>query len=348
MVWDKYTRHHMVDFWRDSGYHLLEPLENGHLRVTDDFLRAYFLRPEIKPVAESCAAERALHDALLKNPREAVSAQRLADLQDPDARDNYGVLLAFRDRLVAAGTVEECYLRLFLEAEGVKVPPLFVDQMAHVVARAALADCQDGLRVRAAEFLFREQKVTINDGAIMAADAETVDMYATTGGFGSLGALVAEAQTPLRTVSLDVLDEHNADLYWQRDQRHDTVINLNFAGSGLDALCRVLEAWVEHFLDLKVSIQPVQQITDEKWVWHVGLDVEGSSLLNDLYNNVDVGEARLARLLSLFRLDFADPSVMAADLAGRPVYLAMAMTPEGLLRLKPQNLLVNLPLAERA
>lgn len=338
----------MPDFWRDSGYHLLEPTETGHLRVTDEFLRAYLLRPEITPVAESCAAERALHEALLRNPRETVAAERLADLQDSDARDNYGVLLAFRDRLVAAGTVEECYLRLFLDIEGVKVPPLFIDQLAHVAARAMLAGCEDGLRVRAAEFLFREQKVTINDGAIMAADAETVEMYATTGGFGSLGALVTETWTPLRTVSLDVLDEHNADLYWQRDQRHDTVINLNFAGSGLDALCRILEAWVDHFLDVTVSIQPVQQITDEKWVWHVGLDAEGSSVLNDLYNGAAVGEARLARLLSLFRLEFADPSVMAADLAGRPVYLAMAMTPNGLLRLKPQNLLVNLPLAERA
>jgi hypothetical protein len=126
------------------------------------------------------------------------------------------------------------------------------------------------------------------------------------------------------------------------------VLNLNFAGTGLDALCRVLEAWVGHFLDLSVSIQPVQTIADEKWVWHVGLDAEGSALLNDLYNGVEVGEARLARLLALFRLEFADPSVMAAEIAGRPVYLAMAMTPEGNLRLKPQNLLVNLPLAERA
>jgi len=126
------------------------------------------------------------------------------------------------------------------------------------------------------------------------------------------------------------------------------VLNLNFAGAGLDALCRVLEAWVGHFLDLSVSIQPVQTISDEKWVWHVGLDAEGSAMLNDLYNGVEVGEARLARLLALFRLEFSDPSVMAAEIAGRPVYLAMAMSPDGNLRLKPQNLLVNLPLAERA
>jgi hypothetical protein len=346
----------MPEFWTDSGYRLLQSAPRGHLAVGDDFLRAYFRRPELSPVEESCPAERALHAALLANPRETVSAARLAELADPDARDNYRVVLGFRDRLAAAGTLEECYLRLFLPPAGnggdgggeSPVPPLFIDQLAHVILRATLEGCEDGLRARAGELLFREQKVTINDGHVMAADAETVEMHATSGGFGSLGRLVVETQAPLRTVQLDVLDETNAELYWSRDQRYDTVLNLNFAGPGLDALCRVLEAWVGHFLDLAVSIQPVQTIADEKWVWHLGLDAEGSALLNDLYNGVEVGEVRLARLLALFRLEFADPSVMAAEIAGRPVYLAMAMTPEGKLRLKPQNLLVNLPLAERA
>jgi hypothetical protein len=338
----------MPDFWRDSGFHLLDRRENGHLEVTDDFLRAYFLRPEVAPIEESCAAERVLHAALLKNPREAVAEERLAALADPDARDNYRVVLAFRDRAAAAGTLEECYLRTFLNDGTVRIPPLFIAQMAHVILRSILEPCEDGLRARAAEVLFRDQKVTINDGAIMAADAETVDMYATTGGFGALGKLVAVAQTPLRTVNLDVIDESNADLYWSRDGSFDTVLNLNFTGSGLDVLCRLLEAWVRHFLDVTVSIQPVQQIRDEKWVWHIGLDGEGSSLLNDLYNGVEVGEGRMARLLSLFRLEFQDPSLMLESVAGRPVYLAMCMTEEGHLRLKPQNLLVNLPLAERA
>ena len=352
----------MADFWSDSGYRLLERRPQGHLAAGDEFLRAYFMRPEVRPVEESCPAERALHAALIANPREAVSGARLGELADPDARDNYRIVLGFRDRLVAASTLEECYLRLFLPPAGnggaenggnggggsVPVPPLFIDQLAHVILRAVLEDCEDGLRARAGELLFREQKVTINDGHVMAADAETVEMYATSGGFGSLGRLIVESQAPLRTVELEVLDESNSELYWSRDQRYDTVLNLNFAGAGLDALCRVLEAWIRHFLDVSVSIQPVQTITDEKWVWHVGLDAEGSALLNDLYNGVEVGEARLARLLALFRLEFADPSVMAAEIAGRPVYLAMATTPDGTLRLKPQNLLVSLPLAERA
>ena len=35
----------------------------------------------------------------------------------------------------------------------------------------------------------------------------------------------------------------------------------------------------------------------------------------------------------------------AADVAGRPVYLGLAMDAEQVLKLKPQNLLLNLPLA---
>jgi Family of unknown function (DUF6352) len=342
----------MRDFWRDSGFHLLERRDDGHLLVTDDFLRAYLKRPEVRPVEESNEAERTLHAALLRNPREAVSDARLAAMADPDAIENYQVVLAFRERLLAADSLEDCYLGLFLESPGasggVPLPPLFIDQLAHVIARSMLEGESDPLRVRAAELLFRAQQVTINDGAMMAADAETVEMYATSGGFGSLGRLVADAQTPLRTVELDVVNEDNAELYWGRDSSYDTVLGLNFAGAGLDALCRVLETWVRHFFDIRVSIQPVQKISDERWIWHIGLDSEGSAMLNDLYNGTEVGEGRLARLLSLFRMDFQDPTVVRADVAGRPVYLAMAMTEQNKLRLKPQNLLVNLPLAERA
>ena len=342
----------MADFWRDSGYHLLRRTATGHMQVTDDFLRAYVQRPEVRPVEESCAAERNLHAALLADPRMAVPETRLTALADPEARETYRIVLGFRDRLVEAGTVEDCYLRTFLPSpntpDSAPTPPLFIDQMAHVILRAILDDCEDALRVRAAELLFREQKVTIADGAVMAADAETVDMFATSGGFGALGQLVVEAQTPLRTVELDVLDDTNADLYWSRDQRHDTVLNLNFAGNGLDALCRVLELWIRHFFDVRVSIQPVQQISDERWVWHIGLDAEGSHMLNDLYEGVEINEGRLARLLALFRLDFADPAVMQQHIAGRPVYLAMAVDTQSILRLKPQNLLVNLPLATRS
>jgi hypothetical protein len=338
----------MLDFWRNSGFHLLARDDAGRLVVTDDFLRAYLMRPEVRPVEESCAAERRLHAELLERPRQAVAAARIADLADPDARDNYRMLLRFRDRLLAASSLEGCYLSFFVERRAGDVAPLFLDQMAHVILRNILDGEGEGLKVRAAELLFRPQKVMIHEGAILAADEEAVEMYARSGGFGDLGRLVVQAQTPVRRVELDVLGETTAASYFDRDERHDTAINLSFAQPGLDALCRVLESWLRHFRGVATSIQPVQRIADERWVWHCGLDAESNALLNDLYDGRDVGEARLARLLSLFRLEFADPSVMRADLAGRPVYLGMAMTEDEVLRLKPQNLLVNLPLAARA
>jgi len=185
----------------------------------------------------------------------------------------------------------------------------------------------------------------LEDGAVMAADETTVDLFATTGGFGSLGELLAQNRTPARTVDLDVLDADNADLYWERDERHDFSVSLNRGRAALDALARVMERWIEHFTGARVVIRHERAIDDTHWVWHVGLDAEATTLLNDLYNQVEIDEARMGRLLCLFRLDFTNPADMRPAIAGRPVYLAMAMNPDNVLKLKPQNLLLNLPLA---
>jgi hypothetical protein len=66
--------------------------------------------------------------------------------------------------------------------------------------------------------------------------------------------------------------------------------------------------------------------------------------LNDLYNNNSVEEERMNRLLCLFELRFKNPSDMRQNIAGKPVYLAIAMDTENKLKIKPQNLLLNLPL----
>ncbi len=337
----------MPDFWASCGYRLLAVGGDGRLTVTDDFLRSYLARPELAPVPESCAAESALHDALMHTPRRAVSRAELAAIGDADARENYVVWLRFRDRLVTAGSLEAAYLGLF-RGEGVDVPPLFVHHVTQLLLRHILGGDADPLAARAAEMLFRPQKIAVlEDGAVMAADAATVELFATGGTFGSLGELLARNRTPLRSVELDVLDRESAADYWERDERFDTSISLNRGRPALAALTDVLQRWVAHFLGVEVKIAPQREIDDARWVWHVGLDAEASALLNDLYNKVDVDDARMRHLLCLFQLDFADPAAMRPAIAGRPVYLAMAMDADNILRLKPQNLLVNLPLARR-
>ena len=327
--------------WKRNCRSSRSDIENC-LRITDDFLRAYYLRPEIHPVEESGDEELRLHAALMENPRTEVSEKELNSVGDGDARDNYRVVLRFRDKLLEAGTLEGCYMSLFKGA--VDVPPLFIGQLAHVILRNILDGCDDPLQLRAAELFFREQKTTLRDGHLLLADSETVEMHAAGTRFGSVGRLIVEAQGALGTVELDVLDRANAALYWERESRHDTVISISYGRPALEALCRVMEAWVRHFLDVKALIKPVRRIDEPRWAWHVGLDAESSGVLNELWSGREVDAGRMRRVLALFALQFDDPAAMRPDIAGRTVYLGLSADANELLRMKPQNLLLNLPL----
>ncbi len=336
----------MDDFWRGCGYRLLERGADGQLVVTDDYLRAYYLRPELAPIATSCDRELALHAALLDSPRMPVAEQQLAAIRDADARENHRVMLHFRDRLLAARSLEAFYAGLF--TRDVVVPPLFIDQTVQVILRGMLDTTDDGLKARAAELFFRVQRVNLEQGAIRLADDATVEMHATSGGLGNLGRLIVEAQTPVRSIELEVLDAATHAEYWTRDERFDTVLQLNSSHPGCAALCRVIEAWIAHFHGIRVSVSPVREIPDDDWVWHVGLDAEATAMLNEIYNGGEVDAIRMQRIIGLYRVDFANPADMRAEIAGRPVFLGLAATPDGRLRLKPQNLLTNLPLARQA
>ena len=338
----------MREYWRQCGYRLLEQTEDGHLTVTDDFLRSLLERPELAPVAESCDSEIDLHQRLLAAPRGEVDAARLDAIQDDDARANYAIWLRFRERLLAHPTLEASYMALF-RGEGVDVPPVFVQQLTQILLRHTLGDAATPMQARAAEMLYRTQRVSVQaDGQVMAADDETVERHAISANFGTIGELLRQGGASLRTAELDVLHDDNAQVYWERDESHDLVVSLNHGQPALPALCTVLEGWVKHFFGTTVRISVEREIDDEQWVWHVGLDAQASAVLNDLYRGHDVSEERMAGMLCLFQLAFDESSVMRPEVAGRPVYLAMAMDGDKRLKLKPQNLLLNLPLARLA
>jgi hypothetical protein len=337
----------MPEFWRSSGFHLLARNAARQLVVSEDFLRAYLLRPEIHPVEESCAAERGLHAALMDAPRRRVTPDELAAIADADARDNYRLWLRFRDRLLEAGTLEACYAGLF-RGGPIDVPPLFIDQLTHVILRNILDGCEDALQLRAAELFFREQKATLRDGQLLLADLETVDMHAAGSRYGSRGRLIVEAQGGLGRVDLDVLGPDNAERYWAHESRFDTVIPIQLGSAALDAFCRVLEAWVAHFHGVQVEVQAVRAIEEARWLWHIGLDAESTTILNALWQGGEVDAGRMRRIVALFRLTFAERAVMRADLAGAAVVLALSMNEDDVVRMKPQNLITNLPLAAAA
>lgn len=305
------------------------------LRPSDSFLRQLLALPQLALVAESCPAENALHRALLASPSAPVSDAQLAAIADDDARSNYVMWLEFRHGLLQAGSLEAYYLAL-MRSQRITVPPLFIDHLVQAIGQHLQQGNQDAFQARAAELLFRQQRLTLTEGRLLCADRAYVDAL------------------PGRAGSLAVLTPENAFDYWQGNERQSFALDLTHqvsndlghgfsfkltrSHSGLTALARVLEQWLQHFLGRPCTITPLQKVDDPAWRWHIGLDVESMQLLNDLYQDRPVNAERMAGLISLFRLDFPTAAPGASA-----IYLGLAMTAERTLKLKPQNLLLNLP-----
>lgn len=355
----------MQDFWPSCGFTDLIRNARGWLVPTESYWRLFLTRPEMALVPESCPAEITLHQTLSAQPLRPVGDAALSAIEDIDVQSNYRHFLAFRDALLHHGSMEAYYLNLLglpsLQRNSpLNVPPLFLNMVTQACLRNMLDTCNDAFEVRAAEMLFRPQRIHSQDGQILSGDQSLLDMLNETGGLGDIGRLLTQSNAPLRTVNLEVLTDANSPSYWAASDRHVFLLDLTHevtndlshgltftltrARSGLKALARVLERWIAHFLGVTVSIRPEQKIDDPQWRWHVGLDVESTALLNDLYEDRPVETARMQRLVSLFRLEFTNPLEMRADVVGKPVYLALSMTADKVVKLKPQNLLLNLPL----
>ena len=317
---------------------------------------------ELALVDESCADERRLHERLVAAPMLAVDARELAAIADADARENYVVFLAFRDAVVAAGSLEAYYLRL-VRGGPIAVPPAFIDAVVAAIVAHLVDGRASAIERRAAQLLYRTQRVAVRDGRVLCADRDAADRAsaASPDSTSSASCSPAPATTAPRCPSSARANAREFDaaadpfafvLDLSHEIANDLGHGLSFtmarSDSGMSALARVLERWIAHFLDVATTIRPLQRIDDPAWRWHIGLDAEATALLNDLYRGDAPDADRLQRLIGLFRLDFADPLEMRADVAGKPVYLGLAMNAEQTLKLKPQNLLINLPLAASA
>jgi hypothetical protein len=331
------------DFWASSGFSRLVATPQG-LAPTDAWIARFLERDELRLPADAGPREKALHARLTANPRAAVSREALEAIEDADARDNWSEFLRFRDRLARFPTLEACYIDLFRRPE-VDLAPPFVDALAQAIVRGLLDASPDPWLCRAGEMLFRRQRIAVEDGRVLAADAATIEVFAETGGFGSVGRLLRQQNTPVPEVKMDVMSHENAQLYFLRDELHGFVLDLAPGGEGAAALARVLERWIARLAGAEVAIEPVARIDDERWRWHVGLDAEATGILNALYRGEEVAAGDLGRMVLLLRLTFREPAQAIAEMAGRPVYLGLACRADRTLRLKPQNLLINLPFA---
>jgi hypothetical protein len=328
----------MSDFWIACGHHLLDRDESGGLCVTDEFLKAYFARPELMPPDDACPVERRLHRELLADPRQPVNTGEIAAIVDQDARENWRFVVAFRDLLLRHPTLEAAYLAT-VRSRANDLPPLFVNQLVHVILRNALDGCDDPFVLRAAELFFRPQRILPHEQALLLGDEEIVGGRSPTPVLSLMSMLGAATDA-----QLDVLSEENAEEYWRRSDHFDMAFDLTAGGRGPLALAQAMARWIAHLLTVDVAIEPLRELHDARLSWYVGLDADATGLGDRLWHGERLDERGAGRVLALFRLTFADAGAAIENVQGEPVYLMLAMTSDQKLRMKPQNLVTGLPI----
>jgi hypothetical protein len=103
--------------------------------------------------------------------------------------------------------------------------------------------------------------------------------------------------------------------------------------------------WVSHLLGIDVAIEPLDELREARLSWYVGLDSEATRIGDRLWHGETLDEGTAGRVIGLFRLDFLDTALVADALEREPIYLILAMTPDRIVRMKPQNLLTGLPIS---
>lgn len=329
----------MREFWVSSGHHLTRRTESGELLVTDELILAFLARRELVPPADACPAERCLHAALVDAPRRAVSAEEIDAIVDPDARENWRLMLDLRRRLLDATTVEGAYQGL-VRSGTENTPPLFLNQLVHLVLRNALDGSNDPYTLRAAELFFRPQRAALQDGALLLADAEIIEQQQREHGGSPLAMMLGQAPE----CALDVMNEESAWTYWSRSDAFTMAFNLSDARSRL-GWAAAIAAWIRHLVGIDVRVEPIARIDDQDWRWFIGLDQQASEIGNAMWRGERVDAEALARVVGLFRLDLLVDGGVQPRVAGHPVYLLSALERDNVLRMKPQNLVTGLPLS---
>jgi hypothetical protein len=184
----------------------------------------------------------------------------------------------------------------------------------------------------------------VHEGALLLADAEIVENEERARGRSPLIAMLGGDPA----AELDVLDDANAWTYWSRSDAFSMALNIGSNPRSREGLARAVEVFVRHLLNVRACVEPVARIEDPDWRWFVGLDAEATRIGNALWAGEGIDADASARVLALLRLRLPADAPVTMRAQGHPVYLILAMDEGRIVRLKPQNLIVGLPLAGRA
>src|SRR5258707_3277663 len=232
---------HMREFWVASGHHLTHRADHGGLVATPELIMAYLARPELMPPADACDAEGNLHASLMADPLRPVSRAEIAALADADARENWTLMVDFRDRLISAPSLEALYTTLARKGAG-GLPPIFLSQLSHLILRNALEGCDDPYTLRAGELFYRSQLAAIHEGALLLADAEVIEAQQHAQHDMHSSPLTALLQ-PKPFAEMHVMDDESACRHWPSSDAPAMGRHIEGDPTPRAGRCRVLERW---------------------------------------------------------------------------------------------------------
>ena len=186
------------------------------------------------------------------------------------------------------------------------MPPLFINQLVHVILRNALDGCDDAVVLRAAELFFRTAAGhRCTKASLIAADEETIAGANPT----PVSPLVSMLGIPAEA-EIDVLNDDNAGSYWERSDQFDMALDLTAgrrgsrgAGAGDAALDRASARRSTS------AIEPLHRAARRQ----ISPGMSGSMPTRP-GSAICCGTAksstkrRMARVVGLFRLTFPDPA----------------------------------------
>src|SRR4029077_15022499 len=189
-------------------------------------------------------------------------ADEVAAIADDDARENWQFVVAFRDLLLLHPTLEAAYLAL-VRSGSITLPPLFVNQLVHVILRNALDGCEDPYVLRAGELFFRPQRVTLHEGSLIVADEETLS-----GGRDTPASPLVSMLGIPPEAEIDVMSDDNAEHYFAHSDSFHVALDLTAGRRGLQALGEVIARWIAHLDAVDVEIEPFTETQDAPLAWY--------------------------------------------------------------------------------
>src|SRR5258705_1427515 len=232
-----------------------------------------------------------------------MAASRVAAIADADTRENWQMMIAWRDQLVRYWSLEAAYLEIV--RRNIKFPNILICQLVQAILRNALDDCGDVFMLRAAEMFFVPQWLVLQEASIVAIDEEPDP---SPGLHSPLPLSTLLGLLP--TAEIDLLSDSTAESYWERSDRFDMALDLTTGRRGLIALGDVVARWLSHLLAIDVVVEPVAELQSAPFSWYVGLSSDATRIGDAIWNEDDLDDTTRDQLVSLVLLTVRAPAAL--------------------------------------